>query len=78
MGKKVMIAIGSPRKKGNSATLAQQVAAGAKADGARVETFFHHEYQALHGDACRKKGWIASFRTTCRCFTPSCEMRMLS
>jgi len=58
MGKKVMIAIGSPRKKGNSATLAQQVAAGAKADGARVETFFLHHMNikpCTACDACRKK-----------------------
>ena len=55
---KVLIVVGSPRKKGNSSTLAQQVAAGAEAAGAVVETCY------LHGmkinpcnacDACRKK-----------------------
>jgi multimeric flavodoxin WrbA len=58
MGKKVMIAIGSPRKKGNSATLAKQVAAGAKAGGAQVETFFLHHMNikpCTACDACRKK-----------------------
>ena len=58
MGKKVMIAIGSPRKKGNSATLAKQVAAGAKAGGAQVETFFLHFMDikfCTACDACRKK-----------------------
>jgi len=58
MEKKVMIAIGSPRKKGNSATLAQQVAAGAMAGGARVETFFLHHMNikpCTACDACRKK-----------------------
>ncbi len=39
MSRKVMIVIGSPRKKGNSATLAKQVAAGSRAAGALVETF---------------------------------------
>jgi multimeric flavodoxin WrbA len=37
---KVVIVVGSPRKKGNSATLAQRAAAGAKAQGAEVETFY--------------------------------------
>jgi multimeric flavodoxin WrbA len=59
MAPQVMIVVGSPRKKGNSSTLAKQVAAGARAGGAKVETFF------LHGmnikpcnacDSCRKKG----------------------
>jgi len=58
MGKKVMIVVGSPRKKGNSAALAKQVAAGAKASDARVETFFLH-YMNIKPctacDACRKK-----------------------
>jgi multimeric flavodoxin WrbA len=58
MEKKVMVAIGSPRKKGNSATLAKQVAAGAMAVGARVETFFLHHMNikpCTACDACRKK-----------------------
>jgi multimeric flavodoxin WrbA len=58
MEKKVMVAIGSPRKKGNSATLAKQLAAGAMAVGARVETFFLHHMNikpCTACDACRKK-----------------------
>ena len=57
-GKKVLIFMGSPRKKGNSALLARQVGDGLKAGGAGVESFY------LHGmdikpcsacDACRRK-----------------------
>ena len=57
MPRKIMVVIGSPRKKGNSSVLAKQVAAGAKAGGARVETFFLHEMNikpCTACDACRK------------------------
>jgi multimeric flavodoxin WrbA len=40
--KKVVVLLGSPRKKGNSAILAAQIARGAKAAGAKVETIFLH------------------------------------
>jgi len=40
--KKVLVLLGSPRRKGNSAILADQIAQGAKAVGARVETLFIH------------------------------------
>lgn len=40
MKKKVLILLGSPRKKGNSAILAGQIAKGAKAAKARVETIY--------------------------------------
>ena len=56
--KKVMIVVGSPRKKGNSSILAKQAAAGAKADGAVVETFYLHDMNikpCTACDACRKK-----------------------
>ena len=56
--KKVMIVMGSPRKKGNSAILAKQVAAGAKAGGAVVETFYLHDMKikpCTACDVCRKK-----------------------
>ena len=55
---RVIVLLGSPRKKGNSATLAARIASGAKSAGAEVETFY------LHGmdirpcsacDACRKR-----------------------
>jgi multimeric flavodoxin WrbA len=44
--------MGSPRKEGNSAILAQQVAAGAEAAGARVESFFLHDLDIKPCDAC--------------------------
>jgi multimeric flavodoxin WrbA len=57
MPRKVMVVIGSPRKKGNSSVLAKQVAAGAKTNGAKVETFFLHDMN-IHSctacDSCRK------------------------
>jgi Multimeric flavodoxin WrbA len=37
---KVVVLLGSPRKKGNSAILAAQIAKGAKAAGAKVETIY--------------------------------------
>jgi multimeric flavodoxin WrbA len=58
MPKHVMIAIGSPRKKGNSATLARQAAAGAEEAGAKVETVFLQDLDIKPCnacDGCRKK-----------------------
>jgi multimeric flavodoxin WrbA len=58
MSREILVVIGSPRRKGNSAALARQVADGAKAAGAKVETVF---LQGLNiqpctaCDACRKK-----------------------
>jgi multimeric flavodoxin WrbA len=59
--KNVMIVVGSPRKRGNSSTLAKQVASGAKAAGAKVELFFLHEMDikpCSACDGCRKKRGI--------------------
>ncbi|HPD14302.1 MAG TPA: flavodoxin family protein [Planctomycetota bacterium] len=56
--KKVLILLGSPRKKGNSALLAAEAAQGAKAAGAEVETVYLQglEIEACTGcDACQKK-----------------------
>jgi multimeric flavodoxin WrbA len=56
--KKVMIVVGSPRKKGNSSTLAKQVADGAKAGGAVVQTFYLQDMKirpCIACDVCRKK-----------------------
>jgi multimeric flavodoxin WrbA len=51
-GKNIVIVKGSPRREGNSATLAEQVAAGAQAAGAKVESFFLHEMDINPCDAC--------------------------
>jgi multimeric flavodoxin WrbA len=40
--KQVLVILGSPRRKGNSATLAAQISRGAKSTGAEVETLFLH------------------------------------
>ena len=50
--KKVVIVMGSPRKNGNSATLAQSVAEGARAAGADVESFYLHEMDIKPCTAC--------------------------
>jgi multimeric flavodoxin WrbA len=58
MAKNIMVVIGSPRKKGNSATLAAEVVKGGRAEGAKVETVFLQELdiQACTAcDACRRK-----------------------
>jgi multimeric flavodoxin WrbA len=49
---KVVILLGSPRRKGNSATLAEKVAAGAKAAGASVESFYLHGMNIKPCSAC--------------------------
>lgn len=56
--KKVLVFMGSPRKKGNSALLAREVMDGAKAGGAEVKSFYLHglEIQPCTAcDACRRK-----------------------
>lgn len=50
--KKVMIVMGSPRLKGNSATLALRVAEGAKDSGAEVESFYLHKMNIKPCTAC--------------------------
>jgi multimeric flavodoxin WrbA len=61
MGNNVMIALGSPRRKGNSSTLAARVAAGAKSGGSHVETFWLHGMDIKPCTACggcRKKNHV--------------------
>lgn len=61
MGNNVMIALGSPRKRGNSAALAAQVAAGARSRAAQVETFWLHGMDIKPCTACggcRKKNHV--------------------
>ncbi len=52
MTSKIIVVNASPRKKGNSAILAEQVAAGAKAIGAEVESFYLHGMDIHPCDAC--------------------------
>lgn len=49
---KVLVVMGSPRRNGNSATLAQSVIAGAKNAGAEVESFYLHGMDIKPCDAC--------------------------
>jgi multimeric flavodoxin WrbA len=48
----VLILIGSPRRLGNSAALAEQIAAGANSAGAQVETFFLQDLSIQPCDGC--------------------------
>jgi len=55
----VLVVLGSPRKRGNSALLAAQIASGAKRAGATTSTVFLHglQIQACRGCwKCRKAG----------------------
>ena len=51
-GKKVLVLLGSPRRKGNSAILAERIVGGAKAAGAVVETVFLHALAIAPCKAC--------------------------
>jgi multimeric flavodoxin WrbA len=56
--KQVLVILGSPRKKGNSSTLAAQISQGAKSAGAEVETVFLHGLKIgpCRGcDTCKKR-----------------------
>jgi len=50
--KRVLIVVGSPRKKGNSATLAKEVAAGAEEKGAELEFCYLHDMKIQPCSAC--------------------------
>ena len=52
MSKSILILKGSPREKGNSAVLADQVFAGAKKSGAKVESVYLHGMDIQPCDAC--------------------------
>jgi len=51
-GKKVLVLLGSPRKNGNSAILADKIAKGAKSAGAKVETLFIHGMEISPCNSC--------------------------
>jgi multimeric flavodoxin WrbA len=50
--KNILILKGSPREKGNSATLAERAAAGAREAGAQVESVYLHGLDIRPCDAC--------------------------
>jgi multimeric flavodoxin WrbA len=52
MPKHVLVFKGSPRENGNSSTLADRAAQGAKSTGAEVEIFFLHRMDIRPCDAC--------------------------
>ncbi len=52
--KKILILLGSPRKKGNSAILAKQVQDGARAKGAEVESLYLHGMNIQPCNGCGK------------------------
>jgi multimeric flavodoxin WrbA len=58
MANKTVIVKGSPRKNGNSASLAKQVEDGAKSKGAEIQSFYLHgmHIEPCTGcDTCREK-----------------------
>jgi len=50
--KSVLVLLGSPRKRGNSAILADRIAKGARSVGARVETLFIHGMKIAPCNSC--------------------------
>ncbi|MBN1613476.1 MAG: flavodoxin family protein [Deltaproteobacteria bacterium] len=50
--RKVIVLMGSPRKKGNSAILAQQIVRGAEGAGAKVETVYLHGMKIAPCKSC--------------------------
>ena len=50
--KQVLVILGSPRKKGNSSTLATRISRGAKSAGAEVETVFLNALKISPCDGC--------------------------
>lgn len=50
--KRVFVALGSPRKDGNSTILAEAAAEGAREAGAEVESFYLHGMDIKYCDAC--------------------------
>lgn len=59
----VLIVLGSPRRKGNSAVLAEEVAKGAKKEGAKVETLYLHGMTIRPCSAC--EACQASLKKNC-------------
>jgi multimeric flavodoxin WrbA len=51
-GKKVLVLLGSPRREGNSAILAEKISKGAMLAGGKVETVFLHELNIAPCKSC--------------------------
>lgn len=49
---KVLVLLGSPRKKGNSAQLAEKIASGAESEGAEVQRVFLHDLEIKPCKSC--------------------------
>ena len=54
MKKKLLVILGSPRKKGNTAALAREIAKGAAANNAKVDTVYLHGLDISPCKACMK------------------------
>lgn len=50
--KKILVLLGSPRKRGNSTALAEQIIKGAESGGAGIETVYLHEQDISACQAC--------------------------
>ncbi|MBW1734205.1 MAG: flavodoxin family protein [Deltaproteobacteria bacterium] len=50
--KKILVLLGRPRKKGNSTTLAMEIAEGAESEGAEVETLYINGMNIRACQAC--------------------------
>jgi multimeric flavodoxin WrbA len=73
MTKNILILKGSPREKGNSATLAEQLAAGAREAGAQVESVYLHGLNLHHCDGCddcRETGGICVIKDDMQALYP--------
>jgi multimeric flavodoxin WrbA len=53
--KKVLVLLGSPRKKGNNTILAEQIIKGAEAAGASIERIYLHGQNISPCHACYRK-----------------------
>ena len=54
MEKRIVVLLGSPRKRGNSAKLAEYLSNGAKSKGAKVESFYLNGMNIKPCQGCRK------------------------
>lgn len=54
MGKRIVVLLGSPRKRGNSSKLAEHVSKGARSQGATVETYSLNDMNIKPCQACMK------------------------